>query len=191
MADDSEELLSDERELNKLREDLLAGGVKIYENFPKEGVRFVDIHPLLRNEELRMETLNFLSLHYLGRHITHVVGLESRGYYFGVLLAQRLEVPFVPIRKAGKLPGECVKQEYGLEYGKDVIEIQKDAIPTGAQVLIVDDLLATGGTAAAAVSLIHQLGAKVVEFHCLVELKDLKGREKLPENVPVFSILQL
>lgn len=119
-----------------------------------------------------------------------IVGIESRGYYFGLLVAHLLEIPFVPIRKAGKLPGVTVGLEYGLEYGKDKIEIQIDSIKEGDRVAVIDDLMATGGTMSAACELLQNIKAEIVECHCLIELVGLKGREKLPKDVNFYSLIQ-
>lgn len=133
-----------------------------------------------------------LTLWYLVRSLDYkldaIVGLDSRGYYFGVVLADALGLPFVAVRKAGKLPGACKKISYALEYGTAEMEIQEEALKAGARVVVVDDLMATGGTAAAACNLISQVGAVVVEVHVMVELDGLKGRDKLPQGVPLYSL---
>lgn len=118
-----------------------------------------------------------------------VVGLDSRGYYFGVPLADALGLPFIALRKVGKLPGACKKISYALEYGTAEMEIQEDALKAGARVVVIDDLMATGGTAAAACSLISQVGGIVTEVHVMIELDGLKGRNKLPEGVPLHSLI--
>lgn len=118
-----------------------------------------------------------------------VVGLDSRGYYFGVPLADALGLPFVAVRKAGKLPGDCKKISYALEYGTAEMEIQEEALKAGARVVVIDDLMATGGTAAAACALIAQIGGVVTEVHVMIELDGLKGRNKLPEGVPLHSLV--
>ena len=120
-----------------------------------------------------------------------IVGLDSRGYYFGVPLADVLGIPFVPARKGGKLPGTVKSVSYGLEYGESIIEMQEGALAPGARVLVVDDLMATGGTAAAACQLVEQIGGHVVEVHVLIELSELNGRSKLPANVPLHSLTTL
>lgn len=119
-----------------------------------------------------------------------IVGLDSRGYYFGVPLADALGLPFIPARKAGKLPGAVKKVSYALEYGTASIEIQEEAVKKGMRVLIVDDLLATGGTAAGACKLVAELGAIPVEVHVAIELNALGGRAKLPQDVPLYSLTQ-
>lgn len=120
-----------------------------------------------------------------------IVGLDSRGYYFGVPLADALGLPFIPARKVGKLPGATKSVSYGLEYGSATIEMQEGVLAPGARVLVVDDLMATGGTAAGACQLIKDLGAHVVEVHVMVELVELNGRSKLPEGVPLHSLANL
>jgi len=162
---------------------------KEYLDFPSKGVLFRDIHPLMENAPVRKSYLDFLVNRYKGK-ADIVVGLECRGFYFGIPLAFELGLPFVPLRKAGKLPGEVVSVSYGKEYGKDEIQVQKAALPHGKRVVILDDLLATGGTAAAACELVKKCGVIVVEFHCTVELKAMGGRKRLPPDVPFYSFLE-
>eukprot|EP01121_Diplochlamys_sp_Union-15-3_P017756 TRINITY_DN631_c0_g1_i1.p1 TRINITY_DN631_c0_g1~~TRINITY_DN631_c0_g1_i1.p1 ORF type:complete len:193 (-),score=43.06 TRINITY_DN631_c0_g1_i1:67-606(-) len=162
----------------------------VYPNFPKENIVFYDIHPLLRNEPARKKLLHYYVEKYKGK-VDVIVGLESRGYYFGIPVAFELGIPFVPLRKPGKLPGELYSVTYGLEYGSDTLVLQKDAIKSGQRVAIFDDLMATGGTAAGAVELVKKAGAKIVELTCVVELVALKGRQKLPADVQFFSVLQI
>jgi len=148
-------------------------------DFPEKGIVFKDITPLLKNAQAMQraseELLNLLP----ATPIHKVAGIESRGFIFGSLLAQRLGAGFIPIRKPGKLPAQTISESYALEYGTDVLEIHQDAIQPGDQVLIHDDLLATGGTAAASCKLIEKLGGTIVQLSFLVELSFLKGREKL------------
>eukprot|EP01123_Difflugia_compressa_P012395 TRINITY_DN527_c0_g1_i1.p1 TRINITY_DN527_c0_g1~~TRINITY_DN527_c0_g1_i1.p1 ORF type:complete len:185 (-),score=37.98 TRINITY_DN527_c0_g1_i1:187-741(-) len=159
----------------------------IYKDFPKVGISFCDIHPIMRNHSARQFLVNILYERYKDQRIDIIVGLESRGYYLGVLLADRLSIPFVPVRKEGKLPGEKVKIEYGSEYkAKETMELQKESVPPGSRVIVVDDSMATGGTAKAAVELLRQCQAVVVEMHCQLELAELGGRAKL--DVPFFSL---
>jgi len=153
--------------------------IRSIKDFPKKGILFRDITTLLKNpnsfrlafDELYEQTKDLM--------VDKVVGIESRGFIFGAMLAERLNVGFVPVRKPGKLPAETEKEFYDLEYGKDSIEIHKDAIRPGEKVLIHDDLLATGGTAKAAINLVEKLGGEVVQVLFLVELSFLNGREKL------------
>ncbi len=153
--------------------------IRTIPNWPKEGIMFRDITTLIKDPKGFRDTCNALYEQYKDEEIDVVAGIESRGFIFGAVLAYLMDKSFVPIRKPGKLPAECVCQEYELEYGTDKIEIHKDAIKEGDKVLIADDLLATGGTMRAACELVEKLGGKVVSCAFVVELPDLKGREKL------------
>ena len=148
-------------------------------DFPKPGILFYDITTLLKNPQAMTAIADELTAYYRDRYITKVVGIESRGFIFGGVLAHRLAAGFVPVRKPGKLPADCFEVKYSLEYGANSLAIHRDAIEQGERVLIVDDLLATGGTAAATVTLVRQLGGEIVGLDFLVELKGLQGREKL------------
>ncbi|NWF90960.1 MAG: adenine phosphoribosyltransferase [Ignavibacteriaceae bacterium] len=148
-------------------------------DFPKKGIMFRDITTLLKNPNSFQLAFEQLYAQTNGLMIDKVVGIESRGFIFGAMLAEHLNAGFVPMRKPGKLPAETEKEFYDLEYGKDSIEIHKDAIRPGEKVLIHDDLLATGGTAKAAINLVEKLGGEVVCILFLVELSFLNGREKL------------
>jgi adenine phosphoribosyltransferase len=153
--------------------------IRSVQDFPKQGIVFRDITTLLKNPAALKEAFEQLYASTEGLKIDKVVGIESRGFIFGAMLAEKLNVGFVPVRKPGKLPAETEKEFYDLEYGKDSIEIHKDAISPSDKVLIHDDLLATGGTAKAAINLVEKLGGEVVQVLFLVELSFLKGREKL------------
>lgn len=153
--------------------------IRNVKDFPKKGIVFRDITTLLKNPHILSQTFNELYTASEGLDVDKVVGIESRGFIFGAMLARSLNAGFVPVRKPGKLPAETEKEFYDLEYGKDSIEIHKDAIVKGDKVLIHDDLLATGGTAKAAINLVEKLGGEVVQVLFLVELSFLKGREKL------------
>ncbi len=157
-------------------------------DFPKKGIIFKDITTLLKDPAALKLTLTALCDEVKDLNINKVVGVESRGFIFGGMLAEKLNAGFIPIRKPGKLPSECIKQSYDLEYGTDTIEIHKDAISKGDRVLLHDDLLATGGTAAAACSLIEQMGGEVVLVSFIIELSFLGGREKL-NKFKVHSLL--
>jgi len=157
-------------------------------DFPKEGILFKDITTLLKDPIALREVVSMMADLFRDKGITKVCGIESRGFIFGVPIALELEAGFVPIRKAGKLPAETLKQEYELEYGMDIIEIHKDAIEKGEKVLVVDDLVATGGTAAATAQLLGKMECDLVSFLFLVELDFLKGRDLLKEH-NVVSIL--
>ena len=158
-------------------------------DFPKPGINFFDITTLLRDPMGYKATIDMLSLPYDGQGIDVVVGIESRGFILGAAVAQRIGAGFIPIRKPGKLPSKAIKETYDLEYGKDALEIHEDAIEKGQRVLIVDDVLATGGTAAAAAKLVKTLGGSLHGMAFLIELTFLNGKDKLPgENV--FSVLK-
>jgi len=158
-------------------------------DFPKPGINFFDITTLLKEPAGLKATIEALSSPYADARIETVVGIESRGFILGSAVAQQIGAGFVPVRKPGKLPAKAIKEVYELEYGKDAIEIHADAIEKGQRVLIVDDVLATGGTAAATTRLVKQLGGKLHGLAFLIELTFLEGKKKLTgENV--FSVLQ-
>ncbi len=158
-------------------------------DFPKPGILFYDVTTLLKDHEGFSTVINILTEKYRDERIKKILGIESRGFIFAPSLAYNLGAGFVPIRKPGKLPADTLSLCYDLEYGQDALEIHKDAVEKGERVLIVDDLIATGGTAAAAVEMASQLGTEVVGLAFVVELDFLKGREKL-EGYDVFSILK-
>ncbi|MFK7988265.1 MAG: adenine phosphoribosyltransferase [Sandaracinaceae bacterium] len=157
-------------------------------DFPKPGILFKDITPLLASPEAFGATLDLLQERYADAVLDAVVGIESRGFIFGAALAARLGVSFVPARKPGKLPAETDRVEYALEYGTDALEMHTDALSAGQRALIVDDLIATGGTAAATVELVKRRGAAVHACAFVIELSFLEGRAKL-DGVPVHSLL--
>lgn len=148
-------------------------------DFPKPGILFYDITTLLKDQAALRSLADELTARYQGRRITKIVGIESRGFIFAGILAARLGAGFVPVRKPGKLPADSFEVKYSLEYGSTSLAIHRDALEMGERVLIVDDLLATGGTAEATTNLVRQLGGDIVGLDFLVELKGLKGREKL------------
>lgn len=156
--------------------------------FPKEGIVFKDITPILGNGQLFRGAIDLLCETAGGGRVDKVVGIDARGFIFAAAVADRMGVGFVPVRKKGKLPWKCKEAAYALEYGEAVVEIHEDAVEAGERVLIVDDLLATGGTAAAAVNLLTALGAEIVAVSFLIELSFLNGREKLAPHT-VRSIL--
>jgi adenine phosphoribosyltransferase len=158
-------------------------------DFPKEGIIFKDITPMIGDPEGLTSALDLLARPFKDKGITSVAGMESRGFIFGVPVAERLGVGFVPVRKPGKLPCDTVTAEYELEYGTDCLEMHKDAVGTGDRVLVVDDLLATGGTAEATVRLVRETGAEVAGVVFVMELGFLNGREKLPDLEVVSLIL--
>lgn len=157
-------------------------------DFPKKGILFYDITTLLKDKLGFATLIDALSEHYLQKDIDLILGMEARGFIFGPALAYRLNAGFVPVRKPGKLPAETARVSYDLEYGSNTLEIHKDAIQKGQRVIIVDDLLATGGTAAATVQLAKSLGADVCGLGFVVELDFLNGRDKL-KDCEVFSLL--
>ncbi|CCE62893.1 hypothetical protein TPHA_0D02560 [Tetrapisispora phaffii CBS 4417] len=169
----------------------LKATLRQYPNFPSEGILFEDFLPIFRDPVTFQKLVDAFKLHlqeaFPNTKVNYIVGLESRGFLFGPTLALALGVGFVPVRKAGKLPGECVQATYQKEYGSDVFEMQKDAIPQGSNVIIVDDIIATGGSAKAAGELIEKIGSKVLEYNFVMELDFLKGRDQL--NAPVFTLL--
>lgn len=158
-------------------------------DFPQKGILFKDITPLLQDPQAFHAAIERLAAHYAGAGIETVVGVESRGFIFGAPLAYMLNCGFVPVRKFGKLPSKTVTVEYALEYGTNVVEIHTDAIRPGQRVLIVDDLLATGGTVSAAIELIEKLGGHIAGIAFLVELTFLKGREHLKGH-DVFALIK-
>jgi adenine phosphoribosyltransferase len=158
-------------------------------DFPKPGILFYDITTLLKDSDGFAGVIDGLKSHYNGTRVDLVLGIEARGFIFAPALAYALHAGFVPIRKPGKLPAATVSVTYALEYGKDSLEMHKDAVQPGSRVLIVDDLLATGGTAAAAARLVREAGGAVAGMGFVVELTFLSGRAKLPEY-DVFSLLQ-
>jgi len=158
-------------------------------DYPKPGILFYDLTTLLKNKEGFRRLIDQLCAHYDGHKIDLVVGIEARGFILAPTLAYRLKAGFVPVRKPKKLPAKTAKLSYALEYGADSLEIHEDAVEKGQRVLLCDDLLATGGTAAAAVQLIRSLGGIVEGAAFAVELTFLNGREKLP-GLDVFSLLQ-
>src|SRR4051812_43612514 len=158
-------------------------------DFPKKGILFYDITTLLKDKTGLATLIDKLSEHYISHDIDLVLGMEARGFIFAPALAYRLNAGFIPVRKPGKLPAECVTYDYALEYGTNTLQIHKDAIQKGQRVLIVDDLLATGGTAEATAKLAEQLGGKVAGLGFVVELDFLKGRDKL-KQYKVMSLLR-
>ena len=158
-------------------------------DFPKPGILFYDITTLLKDPVGLHWAVDSLANHYIGRVIDRVVGIEARGFIFAPMVAYRLNAGFVPVRKPKKLPAETARVEYSLEYGRDALEIHRDAIGKGQQVLIIDDLLATGGTAAAVAQLVESLGGKVAGMGFLIELEFLKGRDKISQY-DLHSILK-
>ncbi len=158
-------------------------------DFPKAGILFYDITTLLRNAEGFAMTIEMLANPFVGQGIDVVVGIESRGFILGAAVAERIKAGFIPIRKPGKLPSKTLKESYALEYGTDALEVHEDAVERGQRVLIVDDVLATGGTASAAAQLVRKMGGDLHALAFLIELQFLNGKSKLTGE-KVFSVLQ-
>jgi adenine phosphoribosyltransferase len=167
----------------------LSSTIRPIPDFPLEGILFYDITTLLKNPAALRETIDLLAHRYQDMDIDLIAGMESRGFIFGTPLAFRLGKGFIPIRKPGKLPAERISESYDLEYGKNTLEIHLDAVEKGQKVLIVDDLLATGGTAKASCNLIEKVGGQVAGLAFIVELSYLNGRDKL-KGYDIFSLVQ-
>jgi adenine phosphoribosyltransferase len=163
--------------------------IRHIQDFPKPGILFYDITTLLGDAKVFSGALDMLSEPFVGKGIDSVIGIESRGFIFGSAVADRIGSGFIPIRKPGKLPAESIKETYELEYGQDSLEIHKDAVVSGQKVLILDDVLATGGTALAAVNLVNKLGGDLHGVAFLIELLFLGGRKKL-QGQNIYSIVQ-
>ena len=169
----------------------LADKIRKIENWPQKGILFHDITPVLQSAEYFRLLVDLLVYRYMGQKVDVVAGLDARGFIIGSALAYQLNVGFVPIRKKGKLPFDTVSQSYALEYGEATVEIHTDAIRPGARVLLVDDLVATGGTMLAGVELIRKLGGEVIEAAAILEFTDLDGGKKIRESgAPLFTLCQ-
>ncbi|MFT6793689.1 MAG: adenine phosphoribosyltransferase [Rubritalea sp.] len=165
----------------------LKSAIRDIPDFPKPGILFKDISPILSDPDLLQHSIDLLVATVEGEKIDKVVGIDARGFIFAAPVALALKVGFVPVRKEGKLPWKTFGESYTLEYGENTVEIHQDAIAPGDKVLLIDDLLATGGTASAAVKLINKLGADLVRVSFLIELNGLSGRDKI--DAPVTSII--
>jgi len=163
--------------------------VRSIPDWPINGVIFRDITTLLQDPAAHREIAAIFYNRYADKNIDKIVGIDARGFLFGSVLAYKLDIGFIPIRKEGKLPYNTISESYTLEYGEETIEIHEDALSRGERVVIIDDLMATGGTIGAAVSLVEKLGGDIIECAFVVELPDLKGREKLGDR-NVFSIIE-
>ena len=175
---------------------ILLDSIRDIPDFPKPGIMFKDITTLLNNKEAYQVLMNHLEERYKDSELDYIVGLDARGFIFGAALADRLKIGFVPARKKGKLPGATICEKYELEYGFDELEIHLDAFPSlneeqNPRVLIIDDLIATGGTAMAASKLVIDAKANLVEICFIMNLKFLKGDEKLKDFAPVYSVLDI
>ena len=159
-------------------------------DFPKKGIQFKDITPLLADADAVQLTPLQLVKPFRNQQIDYVVGVESRGFLFGPLMANLLNAGFIPVRKPDKLPAEIISSEYELEYGTDELQVHKDAIQTGDNVLIHDDLIALGGSSAATVDLVDRLGGNIAGFSFIIELSFLEGRKKIEQNGPIHTLIQ-
>jgi len=169
---------------------LLEKSIRHIPDFPKPGIIFYDVTTLIQNKSAFKESVDLLVKKYKGKKIDKVVGVEARGFIFGAAVAHKIGAGFVPVRKKGKLPYKTISTTYELEYGTDTLEIHKDAIAGGEKVLIIDDLLATGGTIKAVTELVKQLQGKIIGIGFVIELVDLHGRDKLKEY-PLHSLVKL
>ena len=174
--------------MRAMDEAALRAKIRDIKDFPTEGILFKDITTLLKDGPAWRYAVDSLASRYQGERVDVVVGVESRGFIFGGAIAHQLRAGFVPVRKLGKLPAKTIEAEYELEYGRDALAMHEDAIAPGQRVLAVDDLLATGGTMAATLRLVEQLGGQVVGVAFMIELAFLKGREKL-KNYPLHSLI--
>jgi adenine phosphoribosyltransferase len=169
--------------------DALKKVIREVPDYPKKGILFYDITTLVQNPKAFAQAMDAMAERYVDREIDAVAGVESRGFIFGAAMALRLGTGFIMVRKPGKLPADVISETYALEYGEDTIEMHRDAVQKGQKILVVDDLLATGGTAAATCNLIEKAGGEVAECCFMIELNFLNGREKLAGQ-KVFSLLQ-
>ncbi len=172
-------------------EDALLAALRTIPDFPSPGIQFKDITPILGDPVLLHEAVSRLCAPFREKGITKVIGIEARGFMLGALMAHELNAGFIPVRKKGKLPWRVYQQEYALEYGSDVVEMHRDAIAQGDQVLIHDDVIATGGTAEAASALVREAGGRVAGYAFLTELGFLDGRAVLGTSAPIHSVLVL
>ena len=181
------------KELSKEQKDFLLSSIRDVPDFPKPGIIFKDITTLLNNKKAFSLLMDHLESRYKDYDLDFIAGIESRGFIFGAALASRLNIGFVPVRKKGKLPYTTVSEKYALEYGYDEIEVHIDAFKdlSGAKVLLMDDLIATGGTAEAAAKLIRKIHEDVVEACFIINLKFLKGEERLKNLTKIYSVLEI
>jgi len=176
--------------LNKKIKNKLKKTIRVIPNFPKKGIMFQDITSITDNKKLFKEVVLEISKYIKRNKFTKIAAVEARGFIFGSAASFKTDVPFVPIRKKGKLPGKVLKQKYQLEYGSDEIQIHKNSINKRDRVLIIDDLIATGGTAFASAKLIEKCGVRSIEFYFIIDLKNIGGSQKLEKKYKVSSILE-
>jgi len=168
---------------------VLKNSVRSISNWPIDGVIFRDLTTLMMDPQAFASSCDILFDRYENQDIDKIVAIDARGFVFGAVLAYKMGIGFIPVRKKGKLPAETIEESYSLEYGSDTLEIHKDALNDGERVVIVDDLIATGGTVSATVELVRKLGANIIECAFLIELPDLKGRDKIAD-CEVFAIME-
>ncbi|OAY51014.1 adenine phosphoribosyltransferase 1 isoform X2 [Manihot esculenta] len=166
----------------------ISSSIRVIPDFPKKGILFQDITTLLLDTKAFKDTIDLFVDRYKGKKISVVAGIEARGFIFGPPIALAIGAKFVPMRKPKKLPGEVISEEYSLEYGKDAMEMHVGAVQAGERALVIDDLIATGGTLCAAIRLLERVGVHVVECACVIELPELKGRERLGDK-PLFVLV--
>ncbi|PON91104.1 Adenine phosphoribosyl transferase [Trema orientale] len=166
----------------------IASAIRVIPNFPKPGILFQDITTLLLDTKAFRDTIDLFVERYKGKDISVVAGIEARGFIFGPPIALAIGAKFVPMRKPNKLPGEVISEEYSLEYGSDKMEMHVGAVQAGERALVIDDLIATGGTLCAAIRLLERVGVDVVECACVIELPELKGRDRLGDK-PLFVLV--
>ncbi|KAL6207925.1 hypothetical protein ACLB2K_018877 [Fragaria x ananassa] len=166
----------------------IASSIRVIPDFPKPGIMFQDISTLLLDTQAFKDTIDLFVERYKDKEISVVAGIEARGFIFGPPIALAIGAKFVPMRKPNKLPGKVISEEYSLEYGTDTMEMHVEAVEAGERALIIDDLIATGGTLGAAIRLLERVGVKVVECACVIALPELKGRERLGDN-PLFVLI--
>ncbi|XP_043708078.1 adenine phosphoribosyltransferase 1-like isoform X1 [Telopea speciosissima] len=167
----------------------IASAIRVIPNFPKPGIIFQDITTLLLDPEAFKDTIDLFVERYRGKDISVVAGIEARGFIFGPPIALAIGAKFVPMRKPHKLPGEVISEEYSLEYGTDKMEMHVGAVQAGERALVIDDLIATGGTLCAAIRLLERVGVELVECACVIELPELKGRDRLGDK-PLFVLVK-
>jgi adenine phosphoribosyltransferase len=179
------------KNLSNEQKNLLLESIRDIPDFPKEGILFKDITTLLNDAEAFNLLMNHLEAKYKDINLHYIAGTESRGFIFGASLASKLGIGFVPIRKSGKLPHKTLAREYALEYGTDRVEIHEDAFREGGNVLLIDDLIATGGTAKASVELINETNATCVEACFILSLEFLEGKKELEKLTTIYSVLEI
>ena len=176
--------------MNKKLKNKLKKKLRVIPDFPKKGILFQDITSITDNKKLFKEVVLEISKYVKRKKFTKIAAVEARGFIFGSAVSFKTEVPFVPIRKKGKLPGKVLKQKYQLEYGSDEIQIHKNSINERDRVLIIDDLIATGGTAFASAKLLEKCGVRLVEFYFIIDLKNIGGSQKLEKKYRFSSLLE-